>query len=173
MILLIKNICYSQSLKSDKFESEILNCLYEKYDSIDVNLKSELFKSEKYLIDTKQLKDNSGESYIKIFKEVSKINNIPLLINLDKCVIKKHSPENFHLFAKCFHSKKNNKELNNSYSKLKRIYTVLENKPNNIDNSISELAKGVLNVLDSNDFEKEFYRIWALNTFYFTADVTP
>ena len=172
VILLIGNVSFPQSLISDKFESEISDCFYKKYDSLGIDLKSELLLFEKYLIGTNQLKDNSGESYIEIFKEVVKINNIPLLIDLNKCGIKKNTPKNFHLFSECFRSKMNDENLKNSESKLKGIYNVIKQSPKNTENVLSNFAKGILNVLDKNDFEKEFYRIWALNTFYFTADVT-
>lgn len=171
LFFLSSNFSFSQSQETYKFESEVLNCIYQKYDSIGLDLKSELMRFENYLIETKQLNNKSGESYIEIFKKIVKLNNIPVLLDLEKFRIKNNTPENYPLFAKCFHSKKNDKDLKNSESKLKEIYNIIENQSKNTENILSEFAKQILNVLDSKDFENEFYRIWALNTFYFTADI--
>ncbi|WP_299677050.1 hypothetical protein [uncultured Tenacibaculum sp.] len=172
IIFLFNYLSFSQSLNSDQFESEISNCYYQKYNAIVIDLKHELLQFEKYLIKTGQLKDSSGESYIEIFKKIVKLNNVPFLIDLNKYDIKNNTPENYPLFTKCFHSKINDKNLKNSGSKLNDIFSVMKKVSKNPENSLSEFAKGILTVLNAEDFEKEFFKIWALNTFYFTSDLS-
>lgn len=171
VVFLTTNYSFSQDLKLDDFESQILDCIYLKYDSIGLNFKLELLKFEDYLIETNQLKDNSGKSYTEIFKKIKTENKIPLFIDLKEFTIDKNNTNNFHFFSKCFYSKINNEKLKKSNSKIKSIYNLMKSNSTFANDSLSNFAKGLLMILNENDLEEEFYRIWALNTFYFTADV--
>lgn len=166
LFLFIISISYSQKSKLDKFESEILNCIYQSYDSIEIDLKTELLNFEKYLIESGQLTDNTGKSYIHIFKSIEKNNKVPLVSSFE---INNLTPENFQLFSKCFYSKKNDAELNDRESKIKEIYEIFQSNAQQLD--LSTISEELLKILNEKDFENEFYRIYALHTFYFIADI--
>ena len=161
--------CSSKTDKQDDFETEICQCVYSKYDSIGIDLKDELLKYEQHLIDNKFLTDKTGQSYIKIFKTIANQNDNPITTDYS---IDNLTPQTFILFSKCFYSKKDDPKLSTSNSKIKKLYIVYDSIATlgNINPSI--VATALLTVLDANDFEKEFYRIYALHTFYFTSKPT-
>ncbi|WP_157730072.1 T9SS type A sorting domain-containing protein [Tenacibaculum jejuense] len=63
ILFLCNHSHYSQSVKSDKFESEISDCIYKNYNALGLDLKSELLLFEQYLIDTEQLNDSHFQVY--------------------------------------------------------------------------------------------------------------
>jgi len=158
--------CSAQTDKQDKFENQICDCVDSSYDSIGVDFKQELLDFEKHLIETDQLENSDGESYYKIFKTIVAKGDIPIKTDYS---IDKFTPDNFVIYAKCFYSQFDNPKLEDSDSKLKDLYRDFKRLSGSGNINPKSAAEVIINVLDADDFEKELYKFYALNTFYYTA----
>ena len=166
LILLI--FCFAcNENKQDKFESEVCDCITLGYDSVGFEFETELLKFEKHIIDEGYLKDASGESYVRIIGEIAQLNDNPITTDYE---IKGLDYTNFSIFKNCFYLKTSDSLFLNSYSKLKDVYNVLNN---NQTPEMGPIATDLLKVLDANDFEKKIYKMYALNTLYFTSSQEP
>jgi len=159
--------CFSQELRMDIFEQSVCDCIEQKFDSIGIDINSELLKFEEYLIEKGQLKDSSGKSYYKIFQETAKNGSIPICADypIDGLTIK-----NFALYSRCFHGLKNNEQLLDSDSKLNALYEAFTNLANRGNFYASSIAKEITKILKPKEFEKDIYRFYALHTFYYSAN---
>lgn len=161
-ILLLILSCKSLVEQNKQIESEICNCINEKFDSLGIDIKSESLKFEQYLVDNKQLIDISGKSYIKVFEIAAKENRFPLESNF---VIENLKINTFVFFKKCFASRKDKSKK----IKILKFIAALDSIYETRSVGPSKLANTILNNLDSSDFEKEIYKTYALNIFYHSA----
>jgi hypothetical protein len=147
-------------------EDSICNCIYKSFDSIGVNFKSLLFDYEKYLIETNQIPDSSGESYLNLYEAVIKEGCFPIESDY---YIKSFTHENYVLFARCFYSPITTPELQESDSKIKILFEKFSKIHVSGNEDPKMIAEIILNTLNESDFEKEIYRIYALHTIYHTT----
>ena len=163
-----------QTGNQDVFEVEICQCIYDKYDSIGIDLKSGLLKYEQYLVDHNFLSDTTGQSYIQVFRTIIRENDIPS-IQENNMPTSTNYPDNIFtqetsvLFSKCFYSKRGDSNLERSNSKIKELYSAFDNISASAFISPSKVSDALLTVLDAKDFSKEIYKMYALHTFYMTA----
>lgn len=165
-ILAILASC-SRKNNQDEFESAICQCVYDKYDSVGIDLKKELLLFEKHLVDNEFLIDTTGHGYIQAYKVIAKEDDIPVVADY---TINGLIPQDFVHYRKCFYSLKGDSALKRSESKVQELYRIFDTTTVFEDSLLSRISLGLLKVLDADDFEKDFYKMYALHTFYFTAN---
>jgi len=159
--------CCSKVKIRDGLEAKICQCIYNKHDSIGIDIKKELLKYEQHLIENACLIDTTGKSYIQVFEVIARENASPF--NTDYS-IDGLSLQSIVGYGECFYSQKESPELAHSNSKMKELYSSYDSIASSGDISPSKIALILITVLDASDFDKELFRIHALHTFYFTTN---
>lgn len=146
-----------------KFEDEMIQCVKDEFNVIGFDIVREFDSFEKYLIKTSVLKDASGRSYYEFYDGLIKTNDIPLDGNykVDSVVI-----DNYHLLKECYQSQRKNKSKEYLQSKSSKLQLVMDSLMKSNINDVSLVAKAVISVLDSGDFNNEFYKVFMLQSMY-------
>lgn len=117
-------------------------------------------KYEKLLIKKGALKDNSGKSYYQLFESV--IKEIPIDLSVNYSLIDSINKLSYsslvHSNEKCIEEIKKNR--NYKYSKTSIIKKKLDSLMNDLESE--KVSEVFLSVLDSKDFELEFYKLRTL-----------
>jgi len=144
-------------------EKEICRCIDYKYDSLGMDFKGELLQYEQHLVEKELLADTTGQSYVRIFQAAAKENKIPVATNYS---IDGLTVNTFGHFVQCLYANRDDRGRRNSGSKINGLFRVSDsiNATGNVTPAI--LAEAMLTVLDAADFEKDFYRMYALSMFY-------
>lgn len=150
--------CQSQVIS---VENQLQNCLYESFSDRGKSIKREINEFEIFLIDKNILEDSSGKSYIEIYRKIIEIDDISFDFNYSfKDSIQNSQAFNMDKIIDCQTKLLNSSKFNNSKPyKLKIVLDSL-NESGNISPSI--VSKGILSVLDKEDFELEYYKFKAL-----------
>ncbi len=158
LIFIINVPCQSQDLS---IENQLQNCLYESFTDGGKSIKKEINKFEKFLIDKNILGDRSGKSYIEIYRKIIEIDDINFDINYSfRDSIQKLQTFNMDKIIDCQTNLLNSSKFYNS--KPFKLKTVLDSISEWGNISPSIISKGILSVLDKEDFELEYYKFKAL-----------
>jgi len=144
--------CNSQTLR---VEDKLMNCIYQNYEDNGTKFKKALTEFEQLLINEKILKDSSGESYVAIFEKIVEENDFnynPSKSFLDK-IIDIGMPQS-ESFIKCQSELKESEFIKSN--ELQKVFDSLKESDNF---SPSTVAKGILTVLNSEDFELDYYKM--------------
>ncbi|WP_417800603.1 ExbD/TolR family protein [Tenacibaculum sp.] len=144
--------CNSQTLR---VEDKLMNCIYQNYEDNGTKFKKALTGFEQLLINEKILKDSSGKSYVAIFEKIIEENDFnynPSKSFLDK-IIDIGMPQ-LESFIKCQSELKESKFIKSN--ELQKVFDSLKKSDNF---SPSTVAKGILTVLNSEDFELDYYKM--------------
>lgn len=144
--------CYSQTLR---VEDKLMNCLYQSYEDNGTKFKKTLTEFEQLLINEKILKDSSGKSYVAIFEKIIEENDFnynPSKSFFD-LIMAIGIPQS-ESFVIC------QSELKESeFIKSNELQKVLDSLKESDNFSPSTVANGILTVLNSRDFELDYYKM--------------
>lgn len=155
---------YSQT---NPAEQALCDCIYTAYANSGVDLKAELDTLEKHWIKEGQLADSSGESYMRIYEAIRDSGDNPIRNTLDRPSLNNSS---FRKFTNCFNSPKLDSMLRESESKIPALRQAYDSLYQTGMMDMPHVVEAMLTVLEPSDFETEFYRLYALLTFYYTAN---
>lgn len=164
LLLAIFLTSFLSSIAQGKFETQITDSIYKNFNDIGIDLKTELLNYEDHLLKSNQLSDNSGESYLNVFKQMAEDGIFPIQGDYE---IKKLNSITYRLFTKGFYSVINNDEFQKSKSKVKKLQDEFRQFVLKGSVSLQGVAGIIVKVLNENDFEREIFRMYALHTFYF------
>ncbi len=163
-IILIFSIVSCNTSK-DRIEVKLMDCIYSNYMDEGALFKQAMLDHEQYLITTGILKDATGDSYIKAFKKISIENTFNIsetfAAGTSRLELNRESKES--LFIECRKSM-----LNINISSLEKgnklgAITALMGTNGNVD--ISSVANEVLELLNEDDFELNYYKLNAFLIF--------
>lgn len=146
------------------FENAMLECYYQHHTDNNIDAKSIINNVENLLIQHKVLLDNSGESYIRIIKQIKDENNLIINPTLFKEIISiENIPSNVICQNSDFLSKLDTSEVINS--KFNLIIDIFNSIQEIHDISPTSIAGEILKVFNASDFENDFYRTIGLIVF--------
>lgn len=153
----------SSDIYEYKFEDEMTQCVKDEFNSIGFDIENEFSSYEKYLIETNVLKDSSGKSYINFYKKIIKENDLLFACEykMDTTII-----NNYKLLKKCYQSHKRDKSVEYKNSKAHKLQSAMDSLMSLENETASSIAKIVISILDSSDFEIKFYKIFMLQSAY-------
>lgn len=167
-LILFINGCAQNDYQIEDF---LYNCLNDKFESENINLKSEILDFEKYLIDKKYLNGKSGQDYVDFFTLIEKLNDIPAEIEPDRFERLSKIPISDYYSPSCIDklSQFDSTVLRNS--KYMGLQIVLKNQDysNGLEPSI--IAKGILESLAPKDFEHPYYKTISLLMIVYTSNI--
>ena len=168
-VLFISGIiaCGSPSNRPDQFEKSILDCIYHVHDSMGIDLKSELLAFERNLVDNDQLADSTGLSYVKIIEQIVENNASPIISDYS---IESLNARTLLAFGKCFNSKRDDPNIAGSNSNIELIYNAHDSILTSDNVKPSVLSQALLSILEADDFNNEFYKIYALYVLYVASN---
>ncbi|WP_107039754.1 ExbD/TolR family protein [Brumimicrobium mesophilum] len=152
-----------------EIESILFSCLVKSYNEQKVNIQQELVELEKYLITSKSLKSSSGQSYFDFYNEIIELNDIPATLDYDRFEnIYKLTPNEFYS-TDCLEQLQQLDSTSLANSKYSQMRLAIQNAAQN-EVSPSTIAKAITSVLESSDFDRQYYRAVALLTIAYTAN---
>lgn len=152
-----------------EIESILFGCLVKSYNEQQVNIQQELVELEKYLITSKSLKSSSGQSYFDFYNEIIELNDIPATLDYDRFEnIYKLTPNEFYS-TDCLEQLQQLDSTSLANSKYSQMRLAIQNAAQN-EVSPSTIAKAITSVLESSDFDRQYYRAVALLTIAYTAN---
>lgn len=161
LFLQLCSSCLAQENDNYKNERLIIDCIAEKYDSIDIDLQSEAKKYEQALIESQHLKDSSAKSYLALFNALMSVeiqSNTPYNTALDKRLMefcKNCAEENITGLDSI---------TNDRFYEVRLIMdSVMKNQETMATDEIIDANKRVGNLFSKKDFEEPYYRISILN----------
>ncbi|WP_375562434.1 ExbD/TolR family protein [Bernardetia sp. OM2101] len=161
LFLQLCSSCLAQDKINYKNERLIIDCITEKYDSIDIDLQSEAKKYEQILIESKHLQDSSAKSYLVLYKDLmsTQINDsIPYNTALDKRLMgfrKKCVEKNITGLDSIVNDR--------FYEAGLLMDSVIKNQETMTTDEIIDANKRVGRLFSEKDFEEPYYRISILN----------
>lgn len=155
--------------KNNEIESILLDCLVKSYQEQQVDIKLELDKLENYLISSKSLKSSAGQSYFDFYNEIVELNDIPATLDYDRFEnIYKLTPNEFYSIN-CLEELNRLDSATITNSKYSQMTLALQTAVQT-EVSPSSIAKVITSVLESSDFDKQYYRALALLTIAYAAN---
>lgn len=155
--------------EATEIESILLDCLVKSYKEEQINIKQELDELEKYLISSKSLKSQSGQSYFDFYNEIVELKDIPVTLDYDRFEnIYKLTPNEFYS-VDCLEPLKQLDSSTIVNSKYVQMTMAIQNTAQD-EVSASSIAKAITSVLKPSDFDKQYYRDIALLTIAYTAN---
>ena len=167
-LILFVNGCAQNDYQVEDF---LYNCLNDKFESENINLKSEILDFEKYLIDNKYLKDNSGQDYVDFFTQIKKLNDIPAEIEPDRFERLSKIPMSEYYSASCIDKLTQFDSTVIRNSKYMELQIALKNQDYSNGFEPSIIAKGILESLTPKDFEHQYYKTISLLMIVFTSNI--
>lgn len=179
LISLVFNACNKQDYRVEK---QILNGIYESGKNYGLDLEHEYSEFKKFLLVSDFLKDDSGDSYYKIYKRIAdegRVNNYFEYNFLD--TIKYHAKDTsigFTEILSILHGPnrdtiKKNCGLDYHKSRQYLLSKAMDSLAKLGIMNPGFVAKAITKVLTAQDFDHDYYKVMALCTFAVTADVVP
>lgn len=148
-------ISFSQS---ERIEIKLQNCTYEQIPDNGKELKDEIKEFEAYLVKKKILDDNTGKSYINLYKKIEKENEVQFDYNYSFTdSIQKIIITDVHKQMNCQVDLINSEDYTNT--KVYKLQVVIDSIKIAGAINPSNIAGGVLSVLDEKDFKLDYYKI--------------
>lgn len=144
--------------QTERIETKLMNCLYENYEDQGTEFKKALSDFEKLLIDENILKDRTGKSYKAIFEKIVVDDDYdykPSKSFLDY-IINIGMPES-ESYKNCQSELK--EKSKNEFTKGTELQTVLDSITSSGNITPSNVASGILSVLNEKDFELDYYKM--------------
>lgn len=160
---------YSCNHNDYKIENKIHKCIIDNFSSKNIDIIKLVREYEEYLVNNNVLKSKKGEAYVEFFKLIIEKNDIPKIQMNDKFIELYSINPNDLYSIDCLKNIKieNIEEFNSSK------YSKLIDKMNNLKElSPSNVAKIILNNLNSQDFENEYYKTITLITIVKMSEVS-
>lgn len=158
--------CFSCTPNDQKrLETEFCECLYTKFDSIDVDLKQELHNYEQFLVETNYLIDSSGTGHRKVFEYIATNYEVPestpySIPGLTKSTVP--------FFNECHGTLKTDRDFRKRGERKVELYMSIEDVIDYLrDDYYGIFATAYLENRDAKDFDNKFHRLYALYVFYF------
>lgn len=156
-ILFISSVTFVFA-QNERIEIQLQNCTYVQIEDNGKELKSEIKEFENYLIKKKILIDSTGKSYINLFKKIEKENDVEFDYNYSFTdSIQKIIIQDVYKQMDCQIDLINSDNYQNT--KVYKLQTVIDSIKTYGDIMPSNIASGILSVLDEKDFELEYYKI--------------
>lgn len=146
---------YSCNHNDYKIENKIHKCIIDNFSSKNIDIIKLVREYEEYLVNNNVLKSKKGEAYVEFYKLIIEKNVIPKIQMNDKFIELYSINPNDLYSIDCLKNIKNEniEEFNSSkYSKLIDEMNILK------ELSTSNVAKIILNNLNLQDFENEYYK---------------
>lgn len=148
------NLCFSQKLR---VENKLTNCWYNSFGSDALKVKDFINDYEQLLIKEQILEDNTPKSYINILNVVANGKNYKKPSKSFHAEIEKMNLS-IEGFNEC-ESTVTKDSLKYNVKRLQRYEMVFDSIMNIDGYTRTDLAKGILSVLDKEDFDLEYYRV--------------
>ncbi|MBO0324387.1 hypothetical protein J0X14_18915 [Muricauda sp. CAU 1633] len=157
IIIFISSVTFAFS-QNERIEIQLQNCTYEQIEDNGKELKNEIKEFENYLIKKKILIDSTGKSYINLFKKIEKENDVEFDYNYSFTdSIQEIIIQDVYKQMDCQVDLINSDNYLNT--KVYKLQTVIDSIKTYGDIMPSNIASGILSVLDEKDFELEYYKI--------------
>jgi|GEM_PF-5124775 len=163
---------FGQYIDDNQYQESILKCATDSLKIKGIDLPNFYNKYETSLVQSSQLEDRSGDSYMKTFynaltDEKLKKYDVVIINDIDLDSI---FPSVLEGIGNCLASMKDDITLRKSESKLDKFFDEIEkladDSAEETNFTVVNMVKFVTKFFKSNDFEKPLYRIYALNIFY-------
>lgn len=151
-------------------ENIVYHCLKEAYKNQGVDLMQEVKALETYLIETQDMIDSSGNSYLQLYRNIAATKNVSIFI----------APS---LTKRLHQAKPTSGESNLCLDSLQHISPVVKNNSKyyqlrneyqrqilNDNLNIGSIASTILEVLNTEDFKHPYYRAWCMLTLSYAAN---
>lgn len=165
---------HSCSSQDYSIETKHFDCLVKSSNELGIDLKHELLAFEKHLIEMGVLADESGESYRHIYEEIEKTGDINFKFQysfLDSIKNQLDTIEFIEINANCNKTEeKLEKTKKYKKSKIYQLKVAMDSIQSSGNIDISFIAAVILKVLDSEDFEHDYYKMTALLLLATTQD---
>ncbi|WP_046756180.1 hypothetical protein [Kordia jejudonensis] len=154
-IMLISCVSIAQN-KNYQLETQYMNCMYGIFEDNGVKLQKLIKKAEQQLIDTKLLKDTSGESYIALFQNIEEAvkGNMGNLEISDYVIKGMSNNKKIKEYMECMNGLMESAEFKES--KLSKFIQLSSSGNNNPD--LKTLANKLLAIFEPKDFSNDFYK---------------
>lgn len=143
-------------------ETAALNCFYISFKDGGVHLKNLLKKAEHALIEVGVLKDNSGESYLNIFKNLEVLDNIDLkslgLLNLITEMMVAKKDFNMNTYKSCVEDIVDEEGFKESKAYKNTAYLRAFDTAK-IKNNASEIWSEISKRFTAEDFTHDYYKL--------------
>ncbi|WP_299685695.1 biopolymer transporter ExbD [uncultured Dokdonia sp.] len=155
ILFVLGSLFISCQKQSERVEYKLINCIYETYDDQGTQYKKAFFDFEQSLITEKILEDTSGKSYKALFEKMATENTFsqwPSSSFMNK-IAAIDVKQNVESYQNCIAA------LGDlSQSKLQSVMNII-NQSNTDEFTPAKLATKMLEVLDEEDFELEYYKM--------------
>ncbi|WP_190246289.1 ExbD/TolR family protein [Gelidibacter gilvus] len=144
--------------QNERIEIRLMNCIYENYDDHGTEFKKAITDFEQLLIGQKILKDQSGKSYRSILEKIVVDDDFDynpsesFFDNIREIGL----PQN-ESYKTC--QTELRKNANIDLTKETKLNAVLDSLKNTGELTPSQVAIGILSVLNENDFELDYYKM--------------
>jgi len=168
LFILPFSVIFSQNKNICEETNPFLHCIYDKYDSIEIDIKNEMYFFEKYLINSAQLKDSTGQSYIDIFKIISNTDSFPITSNY---FIKNFKVQYYDIIDQCRFNIYSHQDFDSlRFQKSINFSEALDSIKNTNDLKPSIVADCFLSNFDESDFSNSTFKFLTLYNFYFITN---
>lgn len=154
----------AQNTYDYSFENAMLECFYQNHTDNNIDVKTIINNVENLLIQHEILLDNSGDSYIRVIKNIRDQND--LIINptlLKEIFLIENIPSNIICQNSDFLSGLDTSDVVDS--KFNHIIAIFNSIQGINDISPTFIAGEILKVFNASDFENDFYRTIGLVVF--------
>jgi len=162
-ILIALSFCACSS-SENKVEQILLDCIRDTYKNLNIDIDAELNILETDLISAGYLKSNSEEAYYDFFENIAN-GSIPSIAGGEKYLnILVVRPSELYVNLDCLEKLINLDSTKIVESKFFLLLQQMETLKMSGDISTSKVARTIIDVLSSKDFEIPYYRALALMT---------
>ena len=170
IIFLLSSICVFSQVETVKQETLFMNCLYASLPDGGAEFEDILGEAEDLLIKRELLKDNSGKSYVSLYKNLKgkskrKFENLGVQKYFYKIIL---SQQIDTVNQTCeYNSKKVSKEIKDKMKSFNELTMDIKENMENHD----EVVANVLALMNPEDFELDYYKFMTflmLETYHVT-----
>jgi len=166
VVLLITLGCFSCAPDDQKrLETEFCQCIYNRFDSLGIDLERELYQYEQFLVETGYLADSTGIGHKKVFEYIAANHEVP---ESKSYSIPGLSKSTIPFFNECHGTLKTDRDFRKRKERKVELYMSIERVIDYLrDDLYGVFATAYLEARNTKDFDAEFHRMYALYIFYF------
>jgi len=133
-------------------------------------LNSELKKLETHLVGNGSLKSTSGGSYYEVYEKIVELNRVPVYIDQVEFETLYSVNQGDYFSPACLTKGDRIDSLSLVSSKYYRLSMAMDELGSEVNLSPSLVAEKIISILDSTDFNNEFYKSLALLSLAYTSN---
>lgn len=159
VIILFGLIGCSTQKKDNLIEMKLYDCVKKQYYEQNINIEEVLIKIEEIAIESKNLKDNSPESYYQMFKSFSETNKFPLT-NEGDFFQELSELENFPVNMNCSNTDMilDSVEFTNSKINKFSIRLAKEIRVSTEKKSLPNIGMVIIDIYEVDDFKNDYIK---------------